>query len=137
MTGRCLCGACSFTATPEALQGAICHCVQCQKWSGGIFMSVECGASTVFKEGAPVGTYASSEWAERLFCKDCGTTLVWQMKDGTHQGVAIAAFDDQDVFSVSREIFIDCKPAAYAMAGNLAQFTEAETMAQFAPEGGA
>ena len=43
-TGRCLCGAVTFTATPRGGMHA-CHCDTCRRLSGGILFSVDCGDS--------------------------------------------------------------------------------------------
>jgi len=137
MTGRCMCGACTFSAVPETMTGGVCHCDMCRKWAGGMFMAVGCGATVEFDDGSPVVTFDSSDWGQRVFCGTCGSTLVWQTKDLSHQSVAAPAFDDQDAFPITSEIFIDCKPDTFALAGELSQMTQAETMATFAPEGGA
>ena len=84
-----------------------------------------------------IGTYASSEWAERAFCKICGSTLYYRVTaPGPHQGdyhVAFGSIDATDGIAMTEEIFIDKKPAAYAFAGDRKTMTEAEVYAMFAP----
>ena len=133
-SGSCLCGACRFTAVPE--HGAhACHCGQCQKWSGGVFMAVACGTSVAFNADAPLTRYASSEWAERVFCARCGSSLVWQMRDGSTQMVSIQAFETRGDFVLHAQIYVDCLPGNYALANRTEMLTEAEVMAKFAMEG--
>ncbi|GIT92907.1 aldehyde-activating protein [Jannaschia pagri] len=135
LTGRCLCGACTFTAQ-EGPQGAgVCHCGMCRNWSGGIFLSVDCGTSVEFAEGSPVGSYKGSAWGERIFCKDCGSSLLWQTQDGANQHVSIQCFEDPSRFDLGIELFIDRKPANYALMGERQTMTEAQVFAMFAPEG--
>jgi hypothetical protein len=135
LKGSCLCGACRFTAMPE--HGAhACHCGNCRKWSGGIFLSVHCGTSVRFNDGAPLVRYASSDWAERVFCGRCGSSLVWQMKDGSSQIVSIQAFDVPGDFEVVSQIYVDKKPANYALANRTEMLTEAEVIAKYATQGG-
>lgn len=132
--GACLCGACRFTATPE--HGAhACHCGNCRKWSGGIFLSVHCGTSVVFNADAPLARFASSEWAERVFCGRCGSSLVWQMKDGSSQIVSIQAFEDPGGFAIQSQIYVDHKPDNYALANRTEMLTEAEVIAKYATVG--
>ena len=132
--GACLCGACRFTAQPE--DGAhACHCGNCRKWSGGIFLSVHCGTSVVFSPGAPLARYASSAWAERVFCALCGSSMVWQMKDGSSQIVSIQAFDAPGDFVIKSQIYIDHKPDNYTLANRTEMLTEAEVVAKYAPAG--
>ena len=71
--------------------------------------------------------YASSDWAERGFCKACGTTLFYYLKPTQSYLMSVGAFDDQSPFRLVREIFIDKKPAGYAFAGDHPRWTEAET----------
>ena len=133
--GACLCGACRFTATPE--HGAhACHCGNCRKWSGGIFLSVHCGTSVVFNADAPLVHFASSDWAERVFCGRCGSSLVCQMRDGSSQIVSIQAFDAPGDFAMESQIYVDHKPDNYALANRTEMLTEAEVIAKYATAGG-
>lgn len=134
-TGSCLCGACRFTAVPE--HGAhACHCGNCRKWSGGIFLSVHCGTSVVFEDDAPVTRHASSDWAERVFCARCGSSLIWQMRDGSSQIVSIQAFDAPGEFVLQSQIYTDHKPGNYALANQTEMLTEADVVAKYATAGG-
>ena len=134
LTGSCLCGACVLTAVPQAEHAGVCHCGQCNKWSGGMFIGLYCGETIQFKEGSPVKSYRGSAWGERLFCGECGSTLVWQTQDGQHQTASVHLFDDPSAFPLTDEIFIDRKPSSYRLAGNLSQMTEAEVFAKYPPK---
>lgn len=133
VSATCLCGACRMTVEPGPEAGA-CHCSKCRKWSGGIFLAVQSNKPVLFNDDAPLGVYGSSEWGERVFCKTCGSSLLWRSVDGQHHSVALQSFDDPSRFPVTTEIFTDCKPDNYALAGPLRGMTEAEFMAQFAPQ---
>lgn len=128
-----MCGATRFTAEPAAEAG-VCHCSMCRKWSGGMFIGVACGDSLTFEEGAPLNRFASSDWGERVSCAKCGSSLVWQMRDGSLSVASVQCFDDPGVFPVTSQIFIDCKPESYALANETAVMTEAEVIAKFAPQ---
>ncbi|GAA0634273.1 GFA family protein [Brevundimonas lenta] len=133
LSGRCLCGAVTFTAVPEHGMHA-CHCESCRRWSGGVYLSVDCGDSLEVADPAAVGTYDSSEWADRQFCRTCGSTLFWRLKAGGITAVSVQAFDDPGAFAFKDEIFIDSKPANYAFAGDRPRLTGEEVMAQFSDE---
>lgn len=132
VSGRCLCGAVRYTAVPEKLEMDVCHCGMCRRWSGGVLMSVPCNALEIENQGA-LGRYASSEWAERLFCKDCGTSLFWRLQgdDSGHVAVAFQSIDDLPTVSFAEEIFIDEKPSLYEFAGERSRKTGAEVIAAF------
>lgn len=134
LTGKCLCGACVFTAEETGKGGGVCHCTMCRKWTGGIYLSVDCGASVKFDDGAPLGSYKGSEWGERIFCTECGSSMVWQTQDGQNQHVSIQCFDDPAQFDLNIELFIDRKPTNYALEGQRKQLTEAEVFAMFADQ---
>lgn len=133
--GECLCGAVKFTAAVEKDEMGVCHCAMCRRWSGGAFMGVSCAAVQVEDE-TQLGVYQSSDWGERVFCKNCGSTLMWRMRGGGHIAVSAQAFADPGSFVFSSQIFIDEKPANYAFANVTEQLTGAEVIAMFAPPAG-
>lgn len=80
-TGGCQCGAVRYAVTPPIAACDLCHCRMCQKASGGpfmVFIAVPT-ASVRFTRGAPA-LYASSSFARRGFCRDCGTPLTYQRR---------------------------------------------------------
>lgn len=132
LEGGCMCGRVRFRAAPRAMHSHACHCEQCRRWSGGIYLAVDCGDTVEIAEGAPVRFYPSSDWAERGFCAECGSSLFWRLCDGSATYVALNAFDRAGDFTLESEIYIDAKPAGYALAGVSKQLTRAEVMALLA-----
>lgn len=100
-----------------------------------MYMAVDCGNSVRFDESDSLGSYKGSEWGERIFCKACGTSLVWQTQDRQSQSVSLQLFDDPSQFELTNQWFIDQKPAHYALTNKTRDYTEAETLALFAPDG--
>ncbi|MCV3240375.1 GFA family protein [Mesorhizobium sp. ZC-5] len=133
LTGGCLCGAVRFAATPLKAEMDVCHCSMCQQWSGGVFMSTSCGGTLEIVKGQDqLGLYRSSEWAERGFCRNCGSSLFWRGIADGHVAVSMQAFDDASRFSFAEEIFIDEKPATYSFANQTRKMTGAEVIAAYA-----
>ncbi len=93
---------------------------------GAVRFSVEVSA----KETA-LGLYKSSEWGERLFCKTCGSSILWRSIDQTFRSVPAALLEGLEDLDVSTEIFIDEKPDYYAFAGARTRMTGAEVFAAF------
>jgi len=139
LKGACLCGASTFTATPVSEEAGVCHCSMCRKFSGGMFIVTDCSGAFEFAADAPVTRFQSSEWGERAFCSRCGSSLAWLSRDGKMAFASVQAFADPGGFPVKHELFIDCKPGSYGLAGETTTMTEAEFMAQYAsnPDGGA
>lgn len=131
-TGRCLCGGVAFRADGVKTDHAVCHCSMCRRWTGSPLLAAHV-ESVTFEGEAHIGLYTSSDWAERGFCKLCGTSLFYRMREGGETHVSVGAFDDQSEFNLVSEIFVDAKPGGYAFAGDLKQMTEAEVLALYAP----
>ena len=130
LNGQCLCGAVAFTAVPENDEAGACHCGMCQRWAGGVSIMCSCESLTITKADG-LGIYNSSEWGERGFCRECGSSLFWRAKEGWHSSVSAAAFDNYDNLRMTLEIFYDRKPGFYALANDTKKMTEAETIAFF------
>jgi hypothetical protein len=134
LSGGCLCGAVRFTAAPRNHEFGICHCNMCRKWSAGPFFAIECGATVKVEEPSQLGVYRSSEWAERCFCKTCGTALFYRLVGRDYDVVSAEAFDDRADFKLTSQIFIDEKPPSYDFANKTKMMTGAEVFAAFAGE---
>jgi hypothetical protein len=125
-----------FTAVPKKMHMDVCHCDKCRRWSAGPFMGVSCGTSVKVEGEASLRSFASSEWADRQFCGECGSTLFWRMRETGETSVSFNAFDDVSGFTFTDEIFIDEKPAIYAFANATHKQTGAEVFAAFAAQQG-
>lgn len=96
-------------------------------------MVVDCGDTVEFEEGATPAVFGSSDYGERVFCADCGSSLMWRMRDGSHVSVSAQAFDTPELFTLAKEIFVDEQPAGYAFANSTRKMTGAEVFALHAP----
>lgn len=131
MNGHCLCGAVSFVS-PATREIGACHCGDCRRWGGGPLLTVHCGPDVQFSGKEHIGVYASSEWAERGFCQQCGTHLYYRLHATGEYFVPAGAFESQD-FELATQIYIDKKPAYYDFANRTPTLTEAEVIARYAP----
>lgn len=135
MNGHCLCGAVSFES-PEAREIGACHCGSCRRWGGGPLLAVHCGPDVEFKGADQIVVYASSPWAERAFCKLCGTHLYYRLLATGEYFVPAGTFTSTD-FELASQIYIDNKPEYYSFANQTPMLTEQEVIEQFAsPDGG-
>ncbi len=133
-TGKCLCGEVSYVAKGVAEKVGVCHCGMCRRWAGGPFVAVHAD-EVAWKGDALITTFKSSAWAERGFCQKCGAGLFYRVTaPGPHEGsmnLMFGTLDDQEGLTIQRELFIDRKPACYALMGDQPTLTEAEVMAEF------
>lgn len=78
-----------------------------------------------------VTVYDSSKWAERGFCKICGSNLFYRLKSSGLCFISVGIFDEPADFTLIGEIYIDSKPDGYDFAGDHPRQTEAEVVAEF------
>jgi hypothetical protein len=131
--GQCLCGAVRFIAQNVESNIHVCHCSICRRWSGGPAFATGVGSIT-FEGQDSIQRFDSSDWAERGFCKRCGSSLFYRLKTTDHYIMNLGAFDDQARFGVIREIYIDEKPSGYDVAGDHPRLTGKEFLASLGTE---
>ena len=91
------------------------------------------------KEGyaalGPVKTFTSSDWAERAFCGECGSSLWYRITlPGEMHGqtqMAAGLFENATGNPLKLELYIDKKPEGYAFAGERRQMTKTEVEAMY------
>ena len=125
-TGSCLCGTVRITANNSSNKVSACHCGMCRKWGGGPFMEIDCGTDVSFKGEDNISVYNSSNWAERGFCKKCGSHLFYRLKESKLHMIPVGLFDDQEHFVFDNQVFIDKKPLFYSFSNKTNDMTEAE-----------
>ena len=130
-TGQCLCGAVRLSVRDPEHALSACHCDTCRRWTGSALLVLKVPATTLSIAGeAHIRSYASSEWAQRSFCQNCGTSLWYrETREGADYYLLAGILDDLSGMRLESEIFIDHKPDAFAFAGSTCQLTEAEFMA--------
>ena len=131
-TGNCLCGAVRVAAKPKNHNVGVCHCTMCRKWGGGPLFAVECESAVDFQGSEHIATFSSSDWAERGFCRLCGTHLFYRLKQEGHYAIPLGLFDDGDGWAFTEQIFIDQKPSFYSFAEKTTNLTGAEVFAHYA-----
>ena len=132
--GHFLCGAVNFIAKNLECNVEACHCGMCRRWGGGPFMCVECGTDVTFEGEESIAVYNSSEWAQRGFCKECGSHLFYRLKDSNEYQLSAGLFDHPENFDFDLQVFTDKKPAFYSFSNETREMTEAEVIEKFAPD---
>ncbi|KAF4122921.1 Glutathione-dependent formaldehyde-activating enzyme [Geosmithia morbida] len=83
--GSCMCGEIKFDSTSEPLSTALCHCTDCQKWSGSAFTSnaIVPRDSFTVTHGTPKSydvTGDSGKINKHHFCANCGSSLYTELE---------------------------------------------------------
>lgn len=129
--GKCLCGAVTVRADVATAHVEVCHCEMCRRWASGPYMCVGHDGALEIDGKDDVTVYQSSEWGRRAFCKNCGTALYWHMPMSGHYAISAGILLDQTSLTMSKQIFVDEKPAYYDFANDTPKMTGAEVMAAF------
>lgn len=102
----------------------------CQRWNGGPSFAFHCDEIEITGE-EHITCYQSSEWAERAFCKHCGSHLYYHLLGTPSYEVSSGLFSAKTHFTLEDEIFIDKKPSFYELKNDVPKLTEKEVMAKF------
>lgn len=100
----------------------------CRKWAAGPFLALDCGTDLEISGEENISVFNSSDWAERAFCKKCGTALFYRLKESRQHIVSSELFEGLEL-NFDHQIFVDEKPGYYAFANETKDMTGAEVFA--------
>jgi hypothetical protein len=112
LTGGCQCGAVRYEWTVRPTHSSVCYCRMCQKASGQPLMGFTGGERAHLKwtRGEPA-LFKSSNFAERGFCRDCGTPLTYAFAGTGRISVTINSLDDPEAMPPTKQFGIESKVA--------------------------
>jgi len=128
MSGRCLCGAVTFTAKLVSHDVQVCHCGMCRRWTGGPLMFVDVEGEPSFEGRECISVYRSSDVGERGFCRRCGSILFWKVAGEERYTFTAGSLDDASKLVLTKEIFVEDKPGFYDFANATEKQAGAEAM---------
>ncbi len=110
MTGGCLCGRVRYTVTSEPVFSGICHCRNCQRYTGSAFEPVLAFPSASVSVQGELKTYEdtgdSGKPVHRRFCPNCGSGVIAQVDVMPDMTLVLAgSLDDSTGFKPSMEIY--------------------------------
>ena len=108
--GGCLCGAVRYTAEADPTSASVCHCRDCQKFTGSAFaVLVRVTKQAVSIEGTPktfTSLGGSGNPILRHFCPECGSSIAEESAMRPDSIVLnVGTFDGPSVAKPGREIF--------------------------------
>ena len=128
-TGGCLCGAVRYEVTEEPQFTLFCHCIQCQKESGGPFSTEIIVAKTAVSIEGEMSEYDaiadSGSKATRKFCPVCGCPILIEFeREDYRESVSIAAgsLDDASWLQPQVHCFTVTKQPWVHISDDLPQF---------------
>jgi hypothetical protein len=99
MQGGCACGKVRFEAEVDDDEAYLCHCRMCQRATGSISIAFKNMAQAKVRWRGGPDWFDSSPIARRPYCRECGTSLGFQFKEGSDNlDLTVASFDDPSRF---------------------------------------
>lgn len=94
--GGCLCGAIRYRLASKPVNPGYCHCRMCQRFSGAPVMAFASLPLADFRiEKGDPARKRSSDFGERWFCRDCGSSLAMRVDHAPDMiDFAMASLDD-------------------------------------------
>src|ERR1043166_4138790 len=79
ITGGCLCGAVRYTAEADPTSVTVCHCLDCQKFTGSAFAALVPVSKDALTIDGALKTFSSPGDSGnpllRHFCPECGSSI--------------------------------------------------------------
>ncbi|WP_408095584.1 GFA family protein [Peredibacter sp. HCB2-198] len=130
-TGKCLCGSVGVAFTYANDHFYACHCGMCRRWGGGPALTVDTSNDLRFSGEEFISVFNSSDWAERGFCKQCGTHLFYRVKESGFTNISLGILDNSEHLKFHSQIFIDKKPKHYHFSEQTETLTEREVQEKY------
>jgi len=121
--GRCLCNAVRFRVGGPLREVVACHCVECRRQTGHFVAATNVEDAHLHVEGGDNLTwYRASDFAERGFCRTCGSLLFWKRDGEARTSIMAGAFDLPSGLRLTQHIFCEEKGDYYEIEDGLRQF---------------
>jgi hypothetical protein len=110
ITGGCLCGAVRYSAEVDAPTATVCHCRDCQKFTGSAFGILFGVPQTALKLTGELQAYSSlggsGKPIVRRFCPKCGSSVIEEVASlPGFEIINVGTLDDPTAVPPAREIF--------------------------------
>ena len=127
--GRCLCGRVHYVADVEPNFVGLCHCTDCQKFSGSAFTTVVALPAAALKVTGKLKTFTkpgdSGKPMHRRFCPECGSGIVDEADalPGLVM-VYVGTLDDRSWVKPQSQIYCDSAQPWVHLGGAMKRFAK-------------
>ncbi len=127
LNGGCLCGKVRYTLTGDPVLSGLCHCRNCQKYTGSAFEPVIGYPADAVSIDGELKTYQdtgdSGQPVYRRFCPNCGSGIVADAAALPGVRIVLAGtLDDPAAFKPAMEIFCDSAQPWFHAGGTRQRF---------------
>jgi len=125
LTASCLCGSIKIKTKGYHRNVSNCHCIQCRKTHGiyGAYSNVK-DKDIKFINKKNLRWFKSSKSAKRGFCKKCGASIFFKIKNSDNISIAAGMFDKPTKLKTTRNIFVGTKSDFYKITDKLPKFNK-------------
>ena len=127
--GGCLCGAVRYRAISAPIRGVICHCSMCRRHSGAPALAFVhfIAADFSWTRGQPT-RFRSSEFAERGFCSNCGSTVsMHESVLADRVQIAVGSLDEPSRVHIDDHVWTEQAIEWFHIADELPRFAHSST----------
>ena len=127
ITGGCLCGRVRYTLSGEPALSGLCHCRNCQRYTGSAFEPVMIFPSANVSMQGELKTYQdkgdSGKAVLRRFCANCGWGILAEAEAMPVLAIVlVGGFDDPSVFTPTMEVYCSSAQPWIHAGGERKQF---------------
>ena len=124
--GQCLCGSIKYEVDKIEKHMAHCHCSMCRKFHGAAFSTYGEAKAKNFrwvKGESNLKNYIASNGTERIFCKICGSSLVFVPSNDSGESVefSLGTLDSEIELKPDAHIFVESGAKWYSITDDLPQ----------------
>jgi hypothetical protein len=129
--GGCLCGGVRYTAEADPTSATVCHCWDCQQFTGSAFCRAGSGAQEAVSIEGTLKTFTSIGGSGspilRHFCPGCGSSIA-EASGARPKSIIlnVGTFDNPAVAKPGREIFRDDALPWLAVHGEIPRFANGQ-----------
>jgi hypothetical protein len=110
VTGGCLCGQVRYTASGDPAFSGLCHCRNCQRYTGSAFETVVGFPASAVSVQGTLKTYNdtgdSGKQVYRRFCPNCGSGVIAEAEAMAGVTLILAGtLDDPSGYNPAMEIY--------------------------------
>ena len=127
LEGSCLCGSVHYSADAEPVFVGVCHCNDCQRFTGSAFSTVVAVPSAGLKVTGVLKTFSklgdSGKLIHRRFCPECGSGIVDDAD--VLPGISMlnaGTLDDRSWLAPQSEVYCDSAQPWVHLGGGLKRF---------------
>lgn len=125
-SGSCFCNKITFKVWDFDPKFTICHCTECQTWTGSLYASITVNDGNYKIQGAEnITWHKQGTIAERGFCKHCGSNIFWRLLNrdviqNQFLDFAIGMLAQPENLTAKKHIFCKSKLSFYDLPNNQA-----------------